>query len=565
MRRQIVPIVLFASISMTSCSDVSEHEEEPDGKSDQVGACQVIDMSGGADGLGQLNDPVANLILKGEGCPTTFEAIQEKLQQVDAADSCNGPVGRGNFYHVVSERSQKLGRPDESRVVVSRRCGGRPNQHLLISLFGVTPDRLPSTAELIGFDQTSGVFNYYSIEDLDTQGPKWRFFGNSVDMLIKGPDAATASAGQLQNRRCANCHVSGGLVMKELASPWLHWEGAMTTPGITEPHPEGGETFPLGMKFPILGTHSDGRAFESFVVSGNRGWIATRIELTKAALQPDDPQSSIRFLEPLFCTVEINLDTAGRKERGNHGEIIGDRRMTQLGGSFFSEVGGGNVSQLDPALYQALLAEHDHKFIDSQSPAKEPVRNAQGQVVRDGHFEFIYPARSDIDARYVGELLSRGVIDLELRQDVLFIDFTRPVYSENRCNILKQFPPALTPADATASGIVAALKISLAKAPPGSPAAELLGRLNTPDNFNKDQTALKLFSQKCQQRAASNQRAFLADMMRIAAARRNLARDPSQRTGQIIEFPETLPVSDLDQGAGPKLRLGPTTCEVEED
>ena len=54
-------------------------------------------------------------------------------------------------------------------------------------------------------------------------------------------------------------------------------------------------------------------------------------------------------------------------------------------------------------------------------------------------------------------------------------------------------------------------------------------------------------------------------MMKIAAARRNLARDPTQRTGQIIEFPETVPISDLDQGAGPNLRLGPTSCEIEQD
>ncbi|MEN8197013.1 MAG: hypothetical protein ABFS30_10945, partial [Pseudomonadota bacterium] len=49
------------------------------------------------------------------------------------------------------------------------------------------------------------------------------FFGTSADML--------EGKGTGDTRRCAACHVGGGLIMKELDAPWLHWEGDTTTPG----------------------------------------------------------------------------------------------------------------------------------------------------------------------------------------------------------------------------------------------------------------------------------------------------------------------------------------------
>ena len=72
-------------------------------------------------------------------------------------------------------------------------------------------------------DDTAGVFNYY---ETDGQG-KINFFGSSKDLVEQG-------TGPGQVRRCAGCHTGGGLIMKELDTPWMHWEGHENHPGAAE-------------------------------------------------------------------------------------------------------------------------------------------------------------------------------------------------------------------------------------------------------------------------------------------------------------------------------------------
>jgi hypothetical protein len=81
---------------------------------------------------------------------------------------------------------------------------------------------LPNDFETIGKDKVTGAFNYYARED-----STWKFFGNSLDLIGDGYDcnangACTPKAAA--KTRCAGCHVGGGLIMKELNSPWVHWE-----------------------------------------------------------------------------------------------------------------------------------------------------------------------------------------------------------------------------------------------------------------------------------------------------------------------------------------------------
>src|SRR5262249_54065244 len=69
--------------------------------------------------------------------------------------------------------------------------------------------------EIVGFDKASGVYNFYSLEDLDGKGRSWRHFGSSHDLVAKGPGEGTSPN---QVRRCASCHVNGGLV-----NTGIHW------------------------------------------------------------------------------------------------------------------------------------------------------------------------------------------------------------------------------------------------------------------------------------------------------------------------------------------------------
>src|SRR5262249_35932133 len=146
---------------------------------------------------------------------------------------------------------------------------GAPREfEVLISMFGLGPDTTANDiagheVEMIGFDRSAGVYNYYSVEDLSGAGSGerkqvWRFFGNSQDFLSKGPGDGNFP---LQVRRCAGCHVNGGLIQKELQSPWLHWDQG----GFVS-----GEAGRFIKKSPdALGNESQGVNVEGFVEPGN--------------------------------------------------------------------------------------------------------------------------------------------------------------------------------------------------------------------------------------------------------------------------------------------------------
>ena len=88
------------------------------------------------------------------------------------------------------------------------------------------------------------------------------------------------------------CHTAGGLVMKELDTPWLHWEGHHDTPGakdLVDAHDD-------------LGTKRSGSRMENIVNAGNRAWNPIRMAFWQS-------QGDIKnLLAPLFCQRQVNLD-----------------------------------------------------------------------------------------------------------------------------------------------------------------------------------------------------------------------------------------------------------------
>jgi hypothetical protein len=233
-------ITLALSLGTTSCANDSAATPGEDSPTCSGGKCDgpldlpdseiaaspcdgvMVDLSGRNNGkvAGRLNDPIANAVLKtGTTCPTTFKEILAKLREADKAQCPD--TSQGLSTRIISETAQLTGQSSSMRAVVARQCGERKEHEILFSLFGLQPDAvaLPTKAEFMALDTTTGVFNFY---EADGTG-KISFFGNSQDML-KGK-------GTGQVRRCAGCHAEGGLVMKEFDSPWLHWEGDKDIPG----------------------------------------------------------------------------------------------------------------------------------------------------------------------------------------------------------------------------------------------------------------------------------------------------------------------------------------------
>lgn len=460
--------------------------------------------------LAELNDPIAQKVFASGSCPKTFEELAQKLRETDTK-SCKKERD-GVKTRLVAERSQLIGEPDSYRAVVSRACDGRSEHELLFSLFGIAfdgdqpPSELPEDVEIIAFDRERQVFDYYTIES-----GSWTHFGNSKDMLE--PKAE-------KKLRCANCHTGGGLIMKELNQPWVHWEGKTTTPG----------TDALVDAFPSFGSKATGYNLEPAIKKGNDAWNSERIEHAKANKSVAD------LVRPLFCSVEVNIQANGGAVSTINTDFLFDPTLSRK-----------DTLPVSASDYASLLGTNKQRITDD---AGKTLKDKAGNDVVDTFFKFPYPERSAADVDYVAKLVAAGIVSEGFIKDALMVDFTRPVFSDARCKLADLAPKSASSAAQMEAGFIKNLEAK--KPAAGSAEAAFLANLKDSGDSKKHDQALTSFVAACKARP---KRDLLSDVLRVASGRRNKVRERP-----IMEFSESLPVDDLD--ADPKSALDPVTCAL---
>ena len=497
---------------------VSEDELAGDGsaggKADEIDpadfACDRVDGIT-LDALAELADPIASFLIKsGTECPANYRGMIEKLRETDGA-GCE--AGRDLITRIVSDDARIEANPDNYRTVTSRTCGSHPAHGLLFTLLSVnaTEDLGARTfVEMQALDAKTGLYNYWVFG-----GGRFTFNGTSLDA------AAGTSA-------CGACHRDGGVLMKELDEPWIHWESA----GNSLP----GADALFAKHRDMFGQRGDGRELEALVRTGNDAIVAARI-----GVQADPAAGTVaKLLRPLFCSEQVNLDTAGTEVDGPVTAIPTDLLLDP---SWSVERG---VS-LDPAAYEAAV-----------SAAGQTVPGIAGRT--DTEFKLVFPERAGFDVAYVRALVARGLIDEDFAMDVLAIDFTRPLFSDARCGLLAFAPsygaaPGIAKADPKSirGGFIAAL----AQASPaaGSAAAELLANLSTTDDAPAHRARAEAFVVACD---ARDDRALVDDILRFTQLTKSLVRS----TTSLIEHPEQL--SSTSFAVAATARLDPVTCSLVE-
>jgi len=513
------------------------------GKGDQAGDLvgEVLNESQRDVDFTQLGDTLARAVLRsGDSLPATYEETVAKLEKFDTEGCTDGP-SKSMTTFVVSETAQILGVPTNYRTVTSRLCDGRQRHGLVFSTFGATVDGpVPENAEVIAFDDAAGVFNYYEVA-----GGEWSFFGDSTDILDE-------TAG-----RCAECHVGGGLIMKELDTPWLHWEGHTTTPGAVDLVKNHQST--LGSRGASAST------LEITVKRANREWNEFRVT---ALLGSQDPR---RVLEPLFCSLEINVD---------NGADFSTSQITRIPGDFLFDpqlrgVGNGSIPMTADVYQAAIVAA-------GQTVPGLPEAKA------DTFFAMVYPERAHIDDDYVESLVERGVIDQPFVKDVLMVDFTRPIFSDERCALLDFAPTVSQLADTCckncsagpacgdtciaggstcsqpegcacgANGPLTPNRIRqgfvdnllAANTPARSAAGKLLAGLQNVSDDADHEARLNTFLTACRERPQAE---LMTDVMTVMSLYRRKARQLT-----VFEFEATMPTDTLSPDANH--HLDPETC-----
>jgi hypothetical protein len=555
-------------VASKKCSDVLRDFSHTDKEGTEDGATLV----------NRLNDHFANLVLKPSttNCPMSFSAVMKALggsfQAAVVSDRAfllrDGATGSGLNYNQnaaggtmdpprdTPHSTDPATRQPEFgyRLILSRDMSKEgaqtipPTSELFITPpigMRIGDPRLPLSIELISFDKTAGVYNYYTVEQSEivhvAGDPKsdhlciadksgklppdctkaddeavWEYHGSSLDFALKGPGLDGAA------RFCANCHPGGSLNMKELQAPWLHWDLGDDMPGHqkfmaqvnTQLRGEGVSNVTIQ---PITGI-----SLEGLVENGNfQLWNPNKISIytTGKSTQGGTPPAStpkptmFDLLKPLFCTVEMQM----------------------FQGS------SGNVQVLQPTINFGLPAGNMQSLIGSVSSVikqfmKDDFNNPLPNKF-DTVFSFYFPGRGVFDDDYVNKLSQKLTGGSNLVQNfirgVRLVDMTQGILSMPRCGLLQLVKDQPIPSNLDVNAIAKTLVDAVTAAgKSGDPLidqarADLVANIgNLAQGPTAASTNLGKLQTACQNRADKD--GLARDMLKILEFRRTAIAKPTK-------------------------------------
>lgn len=268
------------------------------------------------------------------------------------------------------------------------------------------PSRGKLLIELIAWDALKGYYNFYELIGTGPEQAQWFYRGDSADILKDNrylhlePSPGEKKFGS--RLRCSACHVSGGPIMKELASPHNDW--------WTFRRP-----LPMGPSTPEVKTWLsqlvDADDFASAVKAG-----MMKLEASPNYQKQKSAQTLQERLRPLFCEQEINLESDS--------EVFGDVFIPS--GFFVNPLVGTAAFAMSRNNYEDLLRTHRLNFPETRRA--------------DADHAWLTPVKGFSDLLAIQTLIKKGVVTAEYARDVLRHDQTNPIFSTSRCALLKNVP-----------------------------------------------------------------------------------------------------------------------------
>lgn len=470
------------------------------------------------DGTGpRPDDPFWNAVLAPGARPQTLRALREALGD-------RVPVERS---YVVGEGAQlpaDVGRAQSARDL--RLIVTRADPDAQPDVLVATAPRLDDAVvflQVIGWDGSAGAYQFY-----ERRHGAWVWAGSSFDALSPGS----------RRKGPFDSHVNGGLNMKEMKAPWLHWhsQSAEIRDAVLA------DEDPL-LRHELWTARSHANRFELEVVRpGIRRWTRSRLERSLASGRLEGFRI---FFRHLATTTTVNLVSTLQESR-----ILDATVRLLLPTSFFLDADAlfGAIGlepdiqpvALDGARYAACLRRFDVHLSDG-------TRRFDG----DTHFAFAVPERAFEDLVVVEELLARGIVSDRLAAAILMVDFSNPIFSARRERLRAHVPDVATPGDAAAleRAVVASLERAPETRDAGTPEAELAGWLRDPQWRTNATRAMEAFFEAVANRLVSD--AGVDDLFALADSRRR-----EFRRRPLAEFPLTLPASSVTPDA-PLLEMRP--------
>jgi len=447
-------------------------------------------------------DAVNLLLNQAKNCPKSIAEFNQLLQVNNLAVKTTMVANRG-------KNNPSLGSFSFFASIAGAMQSGfiiQPGEFYLGYFTGLEGDKLqldqqPETGklliELIAWDQEAQWYDFYELRGLNNAETRWFYRGNSGDALLDNQylyrDNPKDKPKFGKRMRCSACHNSGGPIMKEIKLPhndW--WDNASQLPFLPN-HPD--ETVEL-----LVNSLVDAPVFAAEVETGIK-----RTFQSEGLKQLRQKLSLQERLRPLFCTTEINIESA----QGNW----------SIPSAFWLNPLLGHLNvELSKTSYQDLLEKYNMHFPETD--------------FRDADHAWLTPVKGRNDLLAIKQLVKEKTITLEFAQSVLMIDFAHPVFSSERCGLL-QFIPAQDDAN-----WLEQFSVNLKGAQENGRALELAGYLANDKVFNQQlfHALLVSYFEEVKQNieTVAGQQVIFGDLLRLrkAVGENELSQNP---LGQILE------------------------------
>lgn len=364
-----------------------------------------------------------------------------------------------------------------------------------------TLDDPGSLLQLIAWSETQGAYHFF-----ERTGGAWAWAGNSFHALV----------GVSRGKGPFDSHINGGLVMKELKAPWIHWhsQAAGIDRAVLFPAASAGH--------PLFADLEGAEVLERTVRTGVRRWTRRRVQNDlHDGLLANLPW----YARQILWTTSVNLVSADTLF-----SRLGDVEEFALPRTFFFDEDGisAAAARLDPTFDILPSSEPvipSSLYQEAAAVLELRVEDREGGVsIRgDTNFAFAVPERAFEDLAVINELMAAGVLSSRLAMCLLMVDFSNPVFSPVRASLLDYFPESIGVGN-DGAGLDAVLVAAIRASAGGATGAEreFLALWDDPGLLGTVRTRLLAFVEAIRVRLRSLEGAL--DLLRLAESRKEAFR-----------------------------------------
>ncbi|MEU9990463.1 hypothetical protein AB0E10_27415 [Streptomyces sp. NPDC048045] len=466
--------------------------------------------------LAELSDPMAALFFRKGTFPLTVHDLLAGLPE-PATQENQSVYLIGEAGQIPPGSASEL--PRAMRFAVARAATGR-DVDLLVST-GANEDPAATFLQVAAWDPATKVFNYYM-----RISPVWVWAGNSWSALAPGS----------RGHGCFDSHINGSAVMKELKAPWSNWESQAATIRLAADDPFRNDA----LYQQVIGAEN----LELTVRALIGRWTAARLAAVTQDGTVEHPEQLMRHL---FTTTTVNLASTATQSSTispssgdlllppgfwlNSDALLGDLELPVTAA----------VPPMAPAAhYVASLAAFDFALEEKSSGFSQP---------GDSFFAFVVPEAACEDNDVVRQMVEQGLITPRFAACALMADFTNPVFSPVRGQLMAHVPTSPTAVTELQDHIAQAILHAATSLPPGSPE----GRFAADWALAEDAWP-KAFAQRIDDYLGHVGRRIrepsgFDDYVRLAESRRR-----DFKAMRLHEFELTLPTTNIPADA-PRLRM----------